>query len=310
MSLSSKVKEEILSNITDMLPCCKEAFLSAFFRAAGSIVINNKGLSLSVTGENAKLFDFAKDILAVVYGYVCDVRQEYNPIKKRAIYSVTVDDVDILYELNILERQEEGTRIAAGINKYAVSEPCCKQSFVKGLFVGCGTVTFPEEKKPAGYYLEFNLASEEVANDLIKLLGSVGFVFKTATRGEKTVVYVKDSGTVSDVLAYLNADKAVLYLQNMLIENNFRNNANRQSNCITANIDKAVVAAEKQTEDIKLIVEKKGWKFLSPPLTDAAKARLKNESATMEELAAMCGVTKSGINHRMRKLAEIAAKLR
>lgn len=316
MTTTKTIKNEILSNLAEIQPCCKVAFLSALFRSAGSLVINSLGLGLSVASENLKLVTLLKDIVEEMYGVTCPVAHDSNPIKNTKIYSITVRDKNILKETGILAEVDGLTEIMADIDPYLVTEECCAKSYITGLFVGCGVITLPslkaESKKiNAGYHFEFFLSSASVADDLVALLASNGFKFKTALRAEGTVVYVKDSATISDVLAYMGANKAVLELQNLLIEKDCRNNANRQSNCITANIGKSINAAEKQLADIDYVVSKKGWEYFSDQLKDVAHARRQNPSANLSELALMCDgeLTKSGVAHRLRKIAQIAKKL-
>lgn len=316
MTTTKTIKNEILSNLAEIQPCCKVAFLSALFRSAGSIVINNLGLSVSVASENLKLVNLLSDIVEEMYGVKCPVSNTPNPIKNTKIYTVAVRDKNILKETGILAEVDGLTEIIADIDPYIVSEECCAKSYITGLFIGCGVVTLPslkEESKKinAGYHFEFFLSSISVAEDLVALLASKGFKFKTSSRSEGTVVYVKDSATISDVLAYMGANKAVLGLQNLLIEKDCRNNANRQSNCITANIGKSINASEKQLADIDYVVSQKGWEYFSDQLKAVALARRQNPSANLSELASICGgdLTKSGVAHRLRKIAQMAKKL-
>ena len=137
-----------------------------------------------------------------------------------------------------------------------------------------------------------------------------GFRFKIAERKNVWAVYIKDSASICDMLAYLGADKAVLTLNNLLIEREIRNNANRQKNCITANIDKSVDASEKHIAAINKIRAREGmFDRLAPHLKEIAAARVENPFSTLDELADKLGLTKSCVNHRLRKITEIASRL-
>jgi DNA-binding protein WhiA len=316
MSLTQAVKKEIISGLSEMQPCCKVAFLSAVFRALGSILISSGGMGLVLSAENRALILLIKKIVYQLYGYSGNVETEKNPLKKRNIYSIRIFDETILNETRIIFNENGLTKIYEGTDKYLLIDDCCRRSFVKGLFLGCGTVMMPklnkneQVKTNVSYHLEFDLSNERFAYDLTELLKKEGLNYKIFLRNDRYIVYVKDSATVSDTLAYLNADKAVLYLQNLLIEKSLRNNANRQSNCITANIDKSVNAAEKQIRLIEKIKNKIGLEKLSEELFITAKLRLDNPSSSMAELAAKSGLSKSGLFHRINKLTQIALKLK
>ena len=224
MNTTKKTKNEIISNLTDLQPCCKVAFLSAVFRSAGSLVINSRGLGLSVSGENQRLIGCVAKILRDMYGIDCSVEHTPNPIKNNEIYGVEVRDTDVLREAGILLKKDGLNEIVVGIDPYVVGQECCVKNFLRGLFVGCGTVTLPmleqkgNQRVNAGYHVEFFLSSQKVAQDLVGLLSKNGFRFKIAPRAEGFVVYAKDSSTLSDLLAYLGANKTVIDLQTLLIE--------------------------------------------------------------------------------------------
>jgi len=316
MTISQTVKNELLSNLKEMQPCCKVAFLSAVFRSAGSLVINSKGYGVVVSGENKQLISFVSRTIEEMFGVDCPIKNSPNHIKNNNIYSVTIKDKTVLKETGILAEKDGFTSLVTDIDQYIVAQDCCLRYYATGLFVGCGTLTLPsydneKQKNNAGYHVEFFLNSPNVAQSLVKLLAERSLKFKIAPRSEGTVVYAKDSATISDFLAYLGASRAVLDLQTLLIVKDYRNNANRQSNCITANIGKSVSAAEKQIADIEYVINQKGWDYFSEQLKTVAKARLDNPSANMVEIADICGndLTKSGVAHRFRKIAQIAKKL-
>jgi len=316
MTITQEVKNEVLSNLSDMQPCCKVAFLSAVFRSAGSLLINSRGYGVSVSGENQQLISLVAETVRCLFGVDCPQQNVPNHIKNNDIYSVLVKDKIVLRETGILVEKDGFTSIVNDVDPYIVAQECCAKFFITGLFVGCGTLTLPsfdesKQKNNAGYHVEFFLSSPNVANSVVRLLANKGLRFKTAPRADGTVVYAKDSATISDFLAYIGANRAVLELQNILIEKDCRNNANRQSNCITANIGKSVNASEKQIADVEYVIKQKGWDYFSPQLKAVAQARLDNPSANLGELADVCGdgLTKSGVAHRFRKIAQIAKKL-
>lgn len=318
MTFSQHVKEEILAGLKDALPCCRLACLSALLRGAGSLEIRSGRLGCSLTSENIKLLEFAQEIVFSLYGLKTELKREDAKIKGNSLWSVFVAEEKTLSDCGLASLSAEGyLKINEGIDKYIVEQDCCLNSYVAALFAACGSITVSPLKtldeqagNRFGYHFEFALTSRRAAEDLVSLLGEKGFRFKIAERKNAWAVYIKDSASICDMLAYVRADNAVLKLNNLLIEREIRNNANRQKNCITANIDKSVDASEKQIAAINKIRAREGmFDRLAPHLKEIAVARAENPFSTLDELADKLGLTKSCVNHRLRKLVETASRL-
>lgn len=190
---------------------------------------------------------------------------------------------------------------------FADKKECCQKSFVTGAFLETGTVSVASV-----YHLEFVLQREETAADIIRILAHFGVTAKITRRGAAFVVYLKDSEAISDLLALLGASVAVLTLQNLKISRGIRGRENRATNCITANIDKTVDAAARQTEAIAYLKEHGGLSQLPPRLREAAEIRLAHREESAEELTGYFSppLTKSGVVHRLNKIIELANERR
>ena len=188
-----------------------------------------------------------------------------------------------------------------------VARKCCRRSFVRGVFLACGSVTDPEKE----YHLEFVLDDEVFAASLARHIGKFGLSAKTGTRRRMNLVYLKGQSDITDMLSLMGAQSARFAMEDAYIRKGFRNNANRAVNCDSANLTRAVAAAERQAEAIRKVLMLKGRGGLPAPLAEIADLRLQNPECSLEELGAMCDppLTKSGVNHRLQRLLKMAEEL-
>jgi len=188
-----------------------------------------------------------------------------------------------------------------------------KSAFLKGLFFGFGSVYVPsmsgDEEKRDGYHLELKFDSEEYALDVVKLFDYFNLSAKTSERGESFLVYFKDKDEISKVLSLMGLNECVLKLQAIIDERETANSLNRAIICETANMDKTFAAASKHLLAIGKIMANNLFEALSPVLRDTAQARMDHPESSLQDLAEMLDVTKSCLNHRLRKLVEIADEL-
>jgi hypothetical protein len=179
------------------------------------------------------------------------------------------------------------------------------------MFLACGSLTVPElknykEEVSASYHMEFQISDLNVARQFAKLLNDDGFGFKLTERSKNSVVYIKDKESIADMLVYFGANACKFALEDVLIARSIRNDANRQTNCISANIDKTIEASERQIAAITKLIESGKLNLVDEKLRQTADMRMEHVDATMDELASLLGITKSGVNHRIRKLIELA----
>ena len=181
-------------------------------------------------------------------------------------------------------------------------------AFLDGIFLTCGSVTDPEKE----YHLEFSIPTEQLCKDLCSLLEKSGIHANTAKRRYAWTAYLKDSEALEDLLTLMGAQKCTLDLIEIKIQKAVKNQVIRRNNCDMANIDKTVSASEKQCRDIQEIIRHNGMKTLSPELKNLAELRLENPHLSLSELSELLDkpVSRSGVNHRFRKLAAIAESYR
>lgn len=182
------------------------------------------------------------------------------------------------------------------------------RKFLREAFLELGSMSNPEK----GYHLEFVCEDEGFAKKLAEAMKTFGISAKTAQRKRYTIVYIKESEDIVNLLNVMGAHSCLMNLENLRILKDVRNSINRRVNCEAANISKTVSAANRQIDDIKYIKEHYGFDNLSDNLREAAKARLEYPDATLKELGnyiVPC-VGKSGVNHRLRKLSELAESIR
>ena len=282
--------------------CCKRAFLSALIHSCGSLSFNRDGMKISLPlgrdGAVEKIFAITKSL----FGDKIEMLEDVN---STVILSGEYL-VQALLELGIFALNERGeTVLYAGIAGGLIKSRCCAVNYLRGLFLGCGSVSLSQR-----YHLEFALNSPALATDLITLFAKLGFSAKSTERKDKIVVYFKESETVSDCLALLGASNAVIVLNQKYIEREFRRNTNRQTNCEIANISKTVNASVRQVESIKLIESKLGLASLDDKLVAVARARVEYPDESFAFLAETLGISKSTLKNRLNKLIEIAGAIR
>ena len=208
------------------------------------------------------------------------------------------DKVFTKYRLNEAERRVDSEIIAT--NSLGV--------FTAGVFLACGSVNDPSKE----YHLEFSCPTASLAEDISALLGDIGVNAGRVVRRGQHIVYIKGSESIEDTLTFIGAQQCTLELMNVKIYKDVRNKANRLRNCDAANIDKVLNAAMKQRQDIMLIASAMGLDSLSEELREVAELRLENNDMSLQEIGESLSVpiSRSGVNHRFKKLSKIAEELR
>ena len=311
MTFTERVKEEIISKKISQ-PCCQVSALSAFIRGAGTLLIKKGYIGFEVITENKKAIDTFSQILTKLYGANSTVNEVKDKLKGKTKYSLSLvseKSTLILQELGIIEEGASGAQINLNVDKYLVENDCCKKSYLIGAFIGSGSLTVPSEKSTTSYHFELVFSKYQTASCVAELLSEVGFMPKLTERKESYVIYFKNGDEISDILFYLGAKKACFELKEIIIEKVMKNNTNRKMNCDMGNINKQVEASLKQVKDINLIIETVGLDKLPPTLKQACTLRLENTDSTLEEMSKLSGLSKSCLNHRFRKIAEIAKNL-
>ena len=183
-----------------------------------------------------------------------------------------------------------------------------KKAFIRGSFLGSGSINDPKKK----YHIEISLENKEYANILKNILNEFNIIFKELERKSSYSLYSKDGEEISKFLALIGASKAVINFEEIRVIRDIRNNVNRKVNCETANLNKTVNAAVRQIDDIKFIYNSKAEDKLSDSLKEIANLRMENPDISLVELGKLLKepIGKSGVNHRLKKIQEIANELR
>ena len=314
MTFSEKAKSEILSKNLNS-PCCRIAGLSAFIRGAGTISVEGGKVGFEIVTENQTASEFYAKIIADDFNEkvsLITTHDKFNGKSKYVLKCLSNSSIDVLRSLGILITGSDGVSLNLGIDKYLIEDDCCKKSYISSAFIGSGSVTVPskEGKSSTGYHLEFVFSQYHTASDFSVLLSELDFMPRVTSRKESFVVYFKTCEEIRNLLFYMGATKCCFELDNIVIENDIRNDTNRRINCEMANIDKQILASQKQISSIKIIQETIGVDSLPDQLQKAIALRLENPESKLEELANMAKVSKSCFNHRMRKIVEIAKNLK
>ncbi|MGQ4667624.1 DNA-binding protein WhiA [Metabacillus halosaccharovorans] len=308
MSFASETKKE-LTNL-ELKPCCLKAELSALIRMNGSLSFSNRMLILDIQTENAAIARRIYTLLKKQYEISVEllVRKKMR-LKKNNVYIVRLVQraKEILEDLNILD---EGFTFYRSISENLVKKKCCKRSYIRGAFLAGGSVNNPET---SSYHLEIFSQYKEHNDSLCELMNTFELNSKTLERKKGFITYLKEAEKITEFLNIIGAHQALLRFEDVRIVRDMRNSVNRLVNCETANLNKTIGAALRQVENIRYIDNKIGLDALPDKLREIAKLRVEYQDVTLKELGEMVSsgtISKSGINHRLRKLDEIAEQLR
>ena len=234
-------------------------------------------------------------------------------LKKKNVYIVAVMNSSgaraLLEAAHVLYNDEMGnTNIYSGIHSAIVENECCKRAYLRATFLGGGYISDPEKN----YHLEIVTHDLQYAQALSILMAHFDINAKIVERKGNHVLYFKEGENIAHFLNIIGAHQALLELENIRVRKDMRNNINRIVNCETANLSKTVNAAIRQIENIEYIRQSIGLNRLPPQLREIAELRLEYRDASLKELGSMLvpPIGKSGVNHRLRKLDEIADALR
>ncbi|MGR3765763.1 DNA-binding protein WhiA [Rossellomorea sp. NS-SX7] len=308
MSFASETKKE-LTNI-EVKDCCANSELSALIRMNGSLSFSNQMLVVNIQTENAAI---ARRIYTLIKkGYDTPVEllvRKKMRLKKNNVYIVRIkeDTKKILEDLKILG---EGFTFIHNISESLIQKKCCRRSYLRGAFLAGGSVNNPET---SSYHLEiFSLYSEH-NEALSELMNTFGLNSKTLERKKGFITYLKEAEKITEFLNIVGAHNSLLRFEDVRIVRDMRNSVNRLVNCETANLNKTIGAALRQVENIKFIEKHVGLGVLPDKLREIAELRVTYQDVTLKELGEMVSggtISKSGINHRLRKIDQIAEKIR
>lgn len=312
MSFSSEVKEELSRQIPASRHC-SVAEIAALISCCGELVRNRKGtLTLKVHTENLtvarKYFMLIRKTFQVKTEILVKQNVSLKKSKNYFIYIRSQHDVEKILKATKLLKGQDFHTIELVPSHLVTQNTCCKRAFLRGVFLAAGSITDPSKT----YHFEIVAPSQVKAAYIAEILQSFRIDAKIVVRKKYYVVYVKEGSQIVDVLNIMEAHLALMNLENVRILKEMRNSINRQVNCETANINKTVVAASKQIEDILYIRDMVGLSELTEGLEDVARLRIEQPDASLKELGALLNppLGKSGVNHRLRRISKIADSLR
>lgn len=287
MSFSHEVKSELAKHM-GADKHCQVAELAAMMSFSGQY---------GMVGPNQYMVGFQTENEEVV-------RKGFTLLKK----TYNIEEDGAISQQQMQELYEKFGDSESVTDTALIKKTCCKRAFLRGAFLCVGSMSAPEK----GYHLEFVCNSEEKAGQLQEIIHCFGIEAKSILRKKYYVVYIKESESIVDLLNIMEAHVALMNLENLRILKGMRNSINRRVNCEAANITKTVNAASRQIEDILFLRDHYGFEKLPDNLRQMAQVRLEYPEATLKELGEYLDppVGKSGVNHRLRSLSEIAEKNR
>lgn len=313
MSFSSKVKEELSKDCNNPRHCCI-AETAAIISMCGKVIFDEKDhVRIEIHTENVTVARKYFTLLKKTFNIVTDVSIRRNSyLKKNRVYTVIVQEHEDAYRVlkatKLLDADGEIREDLSVVRSVVTQQACCRRAFLRGAFLASGSISDPERF----YHFEIVCAAEAKARQLKEIMGTFGLDGKIVLRKRYYVVYIKEGSQIVDVLNVMEAPVSLMELENIRILKEMRNSVNRQVNCETANINKTVAASVKQIRDIEYIRDTMGFESLPENLEEMAQVRLLKPDATLKELGEALDppVGKSGVNHRLRRLSEIAERLR
>ncbi|VTT24760.1 DNA-binding protein WhiA [Streptococcus gordonii] len=303
MSFTVKVKEELLGLGTE-----SKSELAAIMKMSGSLGIASQGLTLSITTENAKIARHIYELLLSFYQVKSDIRHHQKTnLRKNRVYTVFLDEKveDILSDLHLADAF---FGIQEGIDPLILSDDEASRAYLRGAFLSNGSMRDPESGK---YQLEIVSVYLDHAQGLASLMQRFLLDAKTIERKKGAVTYLQRAEDIMDFLIVVGAMEAMAEFEAVKILRETRNDLNRANNAETANIARTVTASMKTINNIVKIMETSGLESLPIDLQEVAHLRVNHPDYSIQQLADSLSkpLTKSGVNHRLRKINKIADDL-
>lgn len=314
MSFASNARAEMARALCSDA-CCAKAELAAALLASGGIAYRFGGggarYALSITTAEAAVVRHYFQLLKRHFGVIAQIRTlRSNSLSGMTRYQLVIPEENseaLLEKIGLHDPDALFGVRAVPMGEY-LKFSCCKKNFVKSAFMVCGGIANPEIE----YHIEIAAPTEEFADIVVKNLNYYEIQAKKLYRKAKFVVYLKKCDDVCDMLTLMGANQSVLEMQNVRIRKDVSNKVNRQMNCDSSNINRVMEAALSQIEDIRYIEQEIGLEKLPPQLQEIAEARVNNAATSLAGLGEMLTppIGKSGVNARLKRIGEIARKLR
>ena len=298
MSFASDVKAE-LADVSTRSDCCRVAQVYGMLELGHHFT----GADITLQTENATVASLYCELVGAVCGVDKPPIREYPRKKDYYIVQVPVNACR-----RVLERFGHAVDdLTVRLNRANLDCDGCAAAYLRGAFLVSGSVTNPE----TDYHLEFSVPYYNLSRDMLALLAECGLSAKCVTRKGNYIVYLKESGQIEDCLTLMGAMSSSLELMNVKIVKDIRNKANRVTNCESANIDKTVAASSVHVNAIRKLLQNGGEESLPPELREIARLRYTHPELSLRELREQLSesLSRSGVNHRLQRLVELAEKL-
>ncbi|MCR4751932.1 MAG: DNA-binding protein WhiA [Eubacterium sp.] len=312
MSFAGEVRQE-LSRQNARTRHCRLAELTALLFFCGTLQIDaDERMQLCFRTEQETAQERFAGLVKKLFGIQPEQIRQEEGTRRSGVAGLRIEEQDlvkkILQATGVLDGRGRLAEERPQAEQKNVQRECCRRAFLRGAFLAAGTVSDPNRS----YHAEFLCDTEEQSETVCRILLTFGIRAGTAKRGKHQQVYLKDGSRIADLLGIMEAPVSLMAFENARIMREVRGNINRKVNCETSNIRKTADAAASQIEDVRLIEKTIGLASLPKALDETARVRLQYPTATLQELGELLEVPvgKSGINHRMRRLHNMAEQIR
>ncbi len=311
MSFSLEIKEELETRI-DTAKHCQIAEFAAIMAFCGKVRRRTGGLmGLELTTENEVVRRKVVELAIKAFSASEESFEVEYEGKNNRIINIFINDEKLIAKiLMAIKWCDDNFTVVEPVfvNHRIIQKECCKRAFIRGAFLAAGSISDPNKS----YHYEIVCEYEEDAVQMQELLKFFNLDAKIIQRKRNYVTYIKEGNNITDVLNIMGAFVSQMKLYNVMILKGMRNDVNRKVNCETANLNKTIEAAVKQIRDIEYVRDTVGFESLSDGLREVAEIRLKNPDMKLKDIGELLNppVGKSGVNHRLRKISELAQKLR
>ena len=312
MSFSSTAKDELV-RLPFGKPCCMLSELSALLQTSASLSLRGGGqVRLAFRVENAglarRIFLLIRTLFSITPSLHFVRHSRLGGQRSSVLTMENQDAQKLLISLGMMTVDEEGTtHLVRTTPRNAALRQCCRKAFLRGAFLGAGSITNPEK----GYHFEIVTGEPSLNDALIKIMEKSGIPAKQMSRKGLLVIYLKESEQIVSALGMMGAHQALMQLENTRVHKNVMNYVNRMMNCDASNMEKQLDASHRQIEAIRMLSMTKGLGSLPPTLEQIARLRLSQPEASLQQLGEMLNppLGKSGVNHRLRKIVALCQAL-
>lgn len=311
MSFTTDVKKEIVSRGMGGAEgfAIKKAGFSAFLRTSGFVGVKDGLPAFFIVSETERVAEFFTRIFSEIFGFelfITNATMDKMSGRDKLLLQCPAGRAkEVLQTLAFLKPNGDFYK---GIAAKLIADEDCKIAYIQGAFLGGGSCTLPSADGKTGYHLEIVFPEKKPAQDFCRLLSEFELLVKQMERKDTFVVYIKSKEMISDFLSLIGAENALRKFSEVVAKRDAANYDNRTRNCMQGNADKAAIAAVKHIQAIEKLKASGTLGQLSEELKALATARVTRPTLSLQELAEYLKISKSCLNHRLRRLTELAEK--